>query len=298
MQIDGTVTVITGGGSGIGRALALEMAREGADVVIADLNERGAEETAAAVRALGRRALGIRCDVAREAGITALVHRAEEEFGRIDIFVSNAGVLLGGPLERVTDDDWRWIMDINFYAHVYAVRHVLPHMLRRDRGHLVHVASAAALIQTGSNIPYHISKAAVLALAEGLAIDLKARGANVGVSCVCPEVVSTNLPERSFEAGQAGRELSEDEQAAHDETVEAMKLRMAQRGLSPDEAARAIVAGIKEDRFLIFTHERTHEIVVRRAQDPEQGIRDAVRVLQREQERMTEYQRTVRGRQG
>jgi short-subunit dehydrogenase len=169
-------------------------------------------------------------------------------------------------------------------------------MLRRDRGHLVHVASAAALIHTGTNVPYHVSKSAVLALAEGLAIDLKARGANVGVSCVCPEIVSTNLPERSFEAGQAGRKLSAEEQAAHDETVEAMKLRMAQRGLSAEEAARAIVAGIKEDRFLIFTHERTREIVVRRMQDPEQGIDDAVRVLQREQERMAEYQQTVRRR--
>ena len=297
MHIDGAVAVITGGGSGIGRALALEMAREGADIVIADLDERGAKETAGEVRALGRRALGIRCDVSHEAGIIALVHRVEQELGRIDIFVSNAGVLLGGPLEKVTDDDWRWIMDINFHAHVYAVRHVLPRMLRRDRGYLVHVASAAALIHTGTNIPYHVSKAAVLALAEGLAIDLRARGANVGVSCVCPEVVSTNLAERSFEAGQAGRDLSEEEQAAHDETVEAMKLRMAQRGLPAEEAARAIVAGIKEDRFLIFTHERTHEIVVRRAQDPEQGIRDAVRVLRREQERMTEYQALVRERQ-
>jgi len=298
MDINGAVTVITGGGSGIGRALALEMAREGADIVIADLNEQGAEETAEEARALGRRALGIRCDVAHEAGVTALVHRVEQELGQIDIFVSNAGVLLGGPLERVTDDDWRWIMDVNFHAHVYAVRHVLPHMLQRDRGYLVHVASAAALIHTGTNIPYHVSKAAVLALAQGLAIDLKARGANVGVSCVCPEVVNTNLPERSFEAGQARRALSADEQAAHNEVAEAMKLRMARRGLPTEEAARAIVAGIKEGRFLIFTHERTQEIVVRRAQDPEQGIRDAVRVLQREQERMAEYQQMVRGQQG
>ena len=294
MDIDGAVTVITGGGSGIGRALALEMASGGADVVIADLNEEGAEQTADEVRALGRRALGIRVDVSKEAGIVALVHRVEQELGPIDIFVSNAGVLVGGPIEAITDEDWRWIMDINFYAHVYAVRHVLPHMLRRDRGYLVHVASAAALIATGTNIPYHVSKAAVLALAQGLAIDLEARGANVGVSCVCPEVVNTNLPERSFEAGQGGRALSKEEQAARAATVEAMKLRMAQRGLPAEEAARAIVAGIREDRFLIFTHERTHDIVVRRIQDPEQGNADAVRVLRRELERMAEFQELAR----
>jgi NAD(P)-dependent dehydrogenase (short-subunit alcohol dehydrogenase family) len=294
MDIADTITVITGGGSGIGRALALEMAREGADIVVVDLNEKGAIETAEQVRMLGRRALGFRCDVSREAGIVALVERVKKEFGWIDIFVSNAGVLVGGPLERVTDADWKWIMDINFYAHVYAARHVLPQMLRRDQGYLVHVASAAALIATGTNIPYHVSKAAVLTLAQGLAIDLKARGSSVGVSCVCPEVVNTNLPERSFEAGQTGRELSPEEQAAHAEVTEAMKLRMTQRGLPPGEAARAIVAGIKENRFLIYTHERTHDIVVHRLQDPEQAIRDAVGVLQREQERMAQFTEQVR----
>jgi len=289
MKIEGAVTVITGGGSGIGRAVALEMARAGASVVIADLNEEGALETEAQVRAQGGSAIGLRVDIAREAGVIALVNRVQQELGPIDIFVSNAGVLLGGPIERVTDADWQWIMNINFYAHVYAIRHVLPGMLNRDRGHLVHVASAAALIATGTNIPYHISKAAVLALAEGVAIDLKARGSRVGVSCVCPEVVNTNLAERSFEAGQIGRSLSAAEREMHAESVEAMKLRMAQRGLAADEAARVIVAGITEDRFLIYTHERTHDIVVHRAQDPEQGIRDAVRVLEKETERMERY---------
>lgn len=293
MQIEGAITVITGGGSGIGRALALEMGREGAEIVIADLNEAGALETAARVRELGRRAIGLRVDISREAGMVALVDRVRHELGAIDIFVSNAGVLLGGPVEDATDADWRWIMNVNFYAHVYAIRHVLPEMLQRNRGYLVHVASAAALIATGMNIPYHVSKAAVLSLAEGLAIDLKARGAGVGVSCVCPEVVNTNLAERSFEAGQIDRALSEEEVTEREETVEAMKLRMAQRGLDAAEAARAIVAGIKADRFLIYTHERTQETVVHRAQDPEQGIADAVRVLRKEEERMEEYRRVV-----
>lgn len=286
MEIRDAAAVITGGGSGIGQALAIELARGGADIVVADVNEDAARETAEQVRALGRRAVAAHCDVSDEHGIAALVTRAEEELGRIDIFVSNAGVLLGGAPEQTTNADWAWIMDINFYAHVYAVRHVLPLMLRRGRGHLVHVASAAALLNTGMNIPYHVSKAAVFALAQGLAIDLKARGSKVAVSCVCPELVDTNLGERSFESGQAGRTLTAAEQTAHDESAQAMKLRMAQRGLPAEEAARVIAAGIREDRFLIYTHERTHDIVVQRAQNPEQGIEDAVRVLQREQARM------------
>ncbi|MGE0544550.1 MAG: SDR family NAD(P)-dependent oxidoreductase, partial [Dehalococcoidia bacterium] len=250
MEISGAATAITGGGSGIGRALALEMARNGAAVVVADINEAAARATAQEIDALGGRALAVDCDISREASIAALVTRTTEEFGRVDIFVSNAGVLLGGPLEQVTEADWAWIMGINFQAHVFAVRHVLPAMLRRDHGHLVHVASAAALISTGTNIPYHASKAAVLALAEGLAIDLKARGSKVGVSCVCPELVNTNLAERSFEAGQTGRDLTVEERAAHEEAAQAMKLRMAQRGLPTEEAARIIVRGINDDRFL------------------------------------------------
>jgi NAD(P)-dependent dehydrogenase (short-subunit alcohol dehydrogenase family) len=295
MDIRDAVTVITGGGSGIGRALALAMAREGADITIADIDADAAEAVAAEVRALGRRALAVRCDVGREAEIAALARRVLDEFGRIDIFVSNAGVLVGGPVEQVTDADWRWIMDINFYAHVYAVRHVLPHLLARDHGRLVHVASAAGLIETGTNIPYHVSKHAVVALAGGLAIDLKARGANVGVSVVCPEVVNTNLPLRSYLAGEIGRDLTAAEQAAHDEETRAMLARMAQRGLDPDEAARAIVAGIRADRYLIYTHERTHATVAGRAADPEQGIADGVRVLLREQERMRAFTEQIRG---
>jgi len=294
MEIEGAVAVITGGGSGIGRALALELARGGADIVIADLNEDSARETAEQVRALGRRAVAAQCDVSQEQSIVALAAQAEAKLGAIDIFVSNAGVLLGGAPELTTDADWAWIMDINFYAHVYAVRHVLPPMLRRDRGHLVHVASAAALLNTGMNIPYHVSKAAVFALAQGLAIDLKARGSKVAVSCVCPELVNTNLAERSFESGQTGRTLTAQEQAAHEESAEAMRIRMAQRGLPAEEAARVIAAGIKEDRFLIYTHERTHDIVVHRAQDPEQGIADAVHVLQREQARMQQFAQQMR----
>ncbi len=294
MEITDSVTVITGGGSGIGQALALEMAQGGATVVVADVNETAAQDTAEQIRSHGGQTLSLRCDVAVEESVAALVAQVIAELGRIDIFVSNAGVLLGGPVEQVTNEDWAWIMAINFQAHIYAVRHVLPLMLQRDRGRLVHVASAAALISTGTNIPYHASKAAVLALAEGLAIDLKARGVNVGVSCVCPELVNTNLSERSFEAGQIGRDLTADEQTAHAEAEQTMKLRMAQRGLPAAEAARAIVRGIIDDRFLIYTHDRTHEIVVRRAQDREQGIRDAVGVLRREQERMQRFAEQAR----
>jgi len=295
MELSNQIAVITGGGSGIGRSLALALAREGCDLVIADLRAPAAEAVAREVAALGRRALAVPTDVAREAEVEALAGRVLAEFGRIDLFVSNAGVLLGGAVEQVTDQDWRWIMEINFYAHVYAVRHVLPGMLARDHGYFVHISSAAGLISTGTNIPYHVSKHAVVALAGGLAIDLRARGTKINVSVVCPEVVNTNLPDRTFSAGEIGRDLSQDERAAHGEAAEALKLRMATRGLDPDEAARAIVAGIKADRYMIYTHERTHETIVRRAQDPEQGNRDAVRVLEREQERMVRFTEQARG---
>lgn len=298
MELAETVAVITGGGSGIGRSLGLAMAREGADIVIAELDMDAAERVADAVRATGRRAMAVRCDVAQEADIAALVARTIAEFGRVDLFISNAGVILSGPVEAFTDADWRWIMEINFYAHVYAIRHVLPHMLGRNRGYLVHVASAAGLISTGAQIPYHVSKHAVVALAGGLRIDLEARGTHIGVSVVCPEVVNTNLAYRSASAGEIGRDLTPAEQTARAESAEALRTRMTQRGLDPDEAARAIIAGIRADRYLIYTHERTHAIVAGRAADPEQGVRDAVRVLQREEARMHRFAEQVREGRG
>ena len=286
MDFRDTVAVVTGGGSGIGRALALALAADGADIVIADLDQSGADSAAAEVRRTGRRALAVQTDVAREADIEELTRRTLVEFGRIDLFVSNAGVLLDGPVETVTDADWRWIMDINFYAHVYAVRHVLPHMLERNRGYLVHVASAAGRIQTGGSIPYHGSKHAVVALAEGLAIDLRVRGTDIKVSVVCPELVNTNLPLRSFNAGAIGADLSPDARAAHEAEVEASRAWMAQRGLSPEEAARAIIVGLREERVRIYTHQRTHDIVAHRAANPAQAVTDAVGVLQRQRERL------------
>jgi NAD(P)-dependent dehydrogenase (short-subunit alcohol dehydrogenase family) len=286
MEFRDAVTVITGGGSGIGRSLALALAGEGADIVVADLDQQAAGSVADEVRAVGRRALAVRVDVAREAEIQALVQQALAEFGRIDCFVSNAGVVLDGPVEEVTDADWQWIMGINFYAHVYAIRAVLPHMLARNSGYLVHTASAAGLIETGGSIPYHVSKHAVVALAEGLAIDLRVRGSDVQASVVCPELVNTNLPLRSFNAGEIGKEMTAAERAAHAEEVEASRAWMAQRGLSPDDAARAIVAGMRDGRVRIYTHQRTHDIVAHRAANPEQAIRDATGVLQRQHERL------------
>ena len=286
MDFQDTVAVVTGGGSGIGRALALALAGDGADIVIADLDQDTADAAAAEVQRTGRRALAVQTDVAREEDIQVLVRRTLAELGRIDVFVSNAGVLLDGPVETVTDAEWRWIMDINFFAHVYAVRHVLPHMLERNRGYLVHVASAAGLIQTGGSIPYHVSKHAVVALAEGLAIDLRVRGTDIKVSVVCPELVNTNLPLRSFNAGAAGKELSPEERAAHETEVEASRAWMAQRGLSPEDAARAIIAGLREEQVRIYTHQRTHDIVAHRAANPAQAVTDAVGVLERQRERL------------
>src|SRR2546429_107230 len=136
MKLDGAVAVITGGASGIGRACALAMAAKGADVVIADLDEERMGSAVAEVEALGRRALGVRCDVSRDGELEGLAERAIREMGGVDLLMNNAGVVLGGPVEKISMADWEWIVGINLLGPGRRVREFLPHMLEPGGGPL------------------------------------------------------------------------------------------------------------------------------------------------------------------
>jgi NAD(P)-dependent dehydrogenase (short-subunit alcohol dehydrogenase family) len=149
--VAGQVAVVTGGASGIGRALALALAGAGAaGVVVADLDGEGAAKVAAEIEAAGHRALAVPTDVAREVDIRDLVARAEEAFGPIGLFFSNAGIIVGGGVE-VPDEAWARIWAVNVQSHIYVARAVLPGMLARGDGYLIFTASAAGLLtQLGS----------------------------------------------------------------------------------------------------------------------------------------------------
>ncbi len=194
MEVDGKVAVITGGASGIGRATALELARRGADIVAADVNDVRLEEVKEEVEALGRRYLGVHCDVTQDADIEALRDEAIATMGHVDIVMSNAGVAMIGPPEGLSMEEWDWILQINLYGVIRTVRAFLPHLLERGTGHLVNTASVAGLFAYAWDHPTYITaKFAVTGFTEALALYVKPLG--LGVTLVTPGLVESNMGE-------------------------------------------------------------------------------------------------------
>jgi NAD(P)-dependent dehydrogenase (short-subunit alcohol dehydrogenase family) len=191
MDLDKQVAIVTGGGRGIGRATALELARLGAHVVVAELDREGAERTAGEVTRLGRRALGLPTDVTKSADLTSMVERTRGEFGRIDVLVNNAGIYRAAATLDVTESHWDAVMDINARAVFFASQAVLPTMIAQKRGAIVSLASMAGKIGSRANLPYNASKAAVISITKSLALAHAADG--IRVNCVCPGFVETDM---------------------------------------------------------------------------------------------------------
>ncbi len=245
MRLANKVAVVTGGASGIGRALARRFAAEGArGVVVADLDAARAAQVA---REIG--GLAVPTDVSREADIVQLVERATSAFGTIDLFCSNAGIITEGGIET-PDSEWQRIWNINFMAHVYAARAVLPGMLARGEGYLLQTASAAGLLTQIGSAPYAVTKHAAVSLAEWLAMTYGDRG--IRVSCLCPQGVRTNM-------------LAEAERGPG---------RFLLAGaLEPEQVAEAVVAGLAEERFLILPHPEVGEYMRRKADDYDRWLK-------------------------
>ena len=191
MELEGQVAIVTGGGRGIGRATALELARMGADVVVAELDPAGADRTAGEVRKLGRRASAIPTDVTSRTALATMVERTRAEFRRIDILVNNAGIYRAAATLDVTEQHWDAVMDINAKAVFFASQAVLATMIAQQRGNIVSLASMAGKVGSRTNLPYNASKAAVISMTKSLALAHAADG--IRVNCVCPGFVETDM---------------------------------------------------------------------------------------------------------
>jgi NAD(P)-dependent dehydrogenase (short-subunit alcohol dehydrogenase family) len=191
VELDGQSALVTGAGRGIGRAIALELAGLGADVAVAELNAGAAEQTAAEVTKMGRRALGLRVDVTRADDRTAMVDETLKAFGRIDILVSNAGIYRSAPPLEITEDHWDAVMGVNAKAVLFCAQAVLPTMLAARRGIIISVASMAGKVASPTSLPYAVSKAAVISLTRSLAAAYAGDG--IRVNCVCPGLVDTEM---------------------------------------------------------------------------------------------------------
>ncbi len=183
--------MITGAGSGLGRALALDICRRKGNVVVADIDLERAQETAEALKSRGTRAFAERCDVSSWEEVEALAAKAAEHLGDIDLVANNAGVAVSGHFDEISLEDWRWIVDINLWGVIYGCRAFSPKMRARGRGHILNVASAAGLLCAPEMSPYNVTKAAVVALSETLHAENKKHG--VHVTALCPTFFKTNI---------------------------------------------------------------------------------------------------------
>jgi short-subunit dehydrogenase len=190
-SVSGKTVLLTGAASGIGRATALELARRGARLVLVDINAEGVAAVAQACGALGAAASHVVVDLGNMAAVDALVARAQDELGPIDVLINNAGVAVVGPFARTQAADWEWIFSINVLGPLRLTRGLLPAMLARGSGHVVIVASLAGLIGAPGMVAYSTTKFALVGFAESLRLELF--GSGVGVTTVCPGHVRTNL---------------------------------------------------------------------------------------------------------
>lgn len=259
MDLSNKTAVVVGGASGIGRATALEYARRGCDLVLADIHEARLAEAVEAVQALGRRAIGQRCDVTRDADVTRLRDAAFDAFEAVDILTNSAGASLLGAVEEIELDQWQWQLEVNLLGVIRACKAFMPHMIERRSGAIVNVASIAGLYAYSYDaVPYVTSKFGCVGYSEGLAVYLRARG--IHVSVVCPGLVTTNL-------GENARIQGVEDPMRFIHFPEHM-----QRPIEPEEVATIIADGLEAERFLILTHPEDAEVIRARRDDYDRAI--------------------------
>lgn len=247
----GKTAVVTGAGSGIGRALAQRFAAEGMRVVAADVEGPALDET---VASLPPGAIGVLADVSKPDDVARMADIAFGEFGEVHVLCNNAGVFSGGLLWQRTRNDWNWVLGVNLYGIVHAIQSFVPRMLAQDtEGHIVNTASMGGLFTNAYSGPYYTSKFAAVGLTECLAHDLKAVGSKIGVSVLVPSLIATNIgrsyrnrPEPLVDRGlEVPPDVAFIEKALHDSTTD--------HGMAPAEVAGIVVRAIVDGDFYIPT---------------------------------------------
>jgi NADP-dependent 3-hydroxy acid dehydrogenase YdfG len=235
--LDDKVVVITGAGSGIGRALAVNLARRGSLLALSDVDEAGLAETVELAATAGAREVrSDRLDVADRAGFAAYAASVAEQFGRVNVVVNNAGVALAGDLVDLTYEDMDWIVGINFWGVVHGTKEFLPHLIASGDGHLVNISSLFGLISVAGSSTYNASKFAVRGFTEAVRMDMLLAGHPVGVTCVHPGGIRTGIVRN-------GRVTRGESHASVTATFDNELARM-----SPERAAAIIVKAVLTDK--------------------------------------------------
>jgi NAD(P)-dependent dehydrogenase (short-subunit alcohol dehydrogenase family) len=251
------VAVITGGASGIGFATAEALAREGARVVLADIEPAALDAAVAKIRALGVKAEGVVCDVSDRKSVEALADAAFDRMGGVHVVFLNAGVAVSGPVVSMTHDDWRWVIDVDLWGVIHGVESFAQRMVEQgEGGHIAATASFAGMVPNIGLGPYCVAKYGVVALMEVLHRELREHG--IGTSVLCPMRVKTNI---DASGRNRQRDYGGPEQQNYPEVDESQ---MAGRQIDVASVGQLVVDGIKRNKLYLFPHPESREFIQRR----------------------------------
>ncbi len=253
-KLSGKVAVVTGGASGIGRAMALGFAAEGMNVVIADVEDEPADRVRQEIGRLGVKALALHTDVADRAAVERLAEMTFSKMGGAHLICNNAGVGTAGPLDRMSDDDWRWVLSVNLEGVIHGVQAFVPRLRDQGQGgHVVNTSSMAGMVATPGLGIYQTTKFAVVGLSESLRLDLEPY--DIGVSVLCPAFVRTAL-------GQAERNRPEElsDSGGSQETMQEVR-GLIDAGIDASIVAERVIRAVKNNELYIFTHPELKPLV-------------------------------------
>jgi NAD(P)-dependent dehydrogenase (short-subunit alcohol dehydrogenase family) len=252
-DFEGKTAFVTGGASGIGLALGRAFLDAGMKVMLADVEAGALDQALQGLSNYDNRVRGVRCDVGDAQSVERAAQATFDAFGNVHVVCNNAGVAAGGGIDNISVDNWRWVVDVNLMGVVYGLRSFLPHMLgHREGGHIVNTASMAGMVNGMGFSPYAATKFAVVAMSEGLAMQLQPQG--IGVSVLCPEYVRTRIGESGRNRPARYGEAPPLDPASPAAQLLAEIARQLEAGIDPAEVAAKVLAAIRNGELYIFTH--------------------------------------------
>ena len=266
-NFQGKVAVITGGASGLGRAMADRFAREGMRIVLADVEPGALAKAEAEMKAAGAKVIGVRTDVSKAAEVEALAQKTLAAFGAVHLLANNAGVMDGGNVWDNTAADWEWVLGVNLWGVIHGVRVFTPIMLEQgSEGHIVNTASVAGLISPPGMGIYCVSKHAVVTLSECLHHDLAQKTDKLKCSVLCPAYVPTGIADSDRNRPAALGETRK--RTAADLALDANMKKAVQSGkLTAADVAQKVYEAVRDERFYILTHPKIKAAIQWRMED-------------------------------